>query len=288
MKQPQVVIVGHICIDQNVAEHATYRSWGGPALYIESYYRKQHSLRARVITTYGSDLLPFIDDIDLIPSKPQASHSMMYRNVMNAGKRTLYCEHADYARPRPLDDTAIAALKAADICIVAPLAPNYSIEHVKRILSYCTPQCVKLLGPQGYFRHIGTDGSVSPRDFKEAEELLPLFDMTVLSDEDHPQVRAQADRWKKLPGVNNIVMTHGPLGASILRAEGDQLIPTKAVPEEDVVDSVGCGDVFEGSLAYEYYRLRDVPSAVAEAHKAARRKLLAHDAHVQGDLIALP
>ncbi len=211
----------------------------------------------------------------MIPAEPDQPGTILYRNIITPDLRTWYCEHAAYATPPPLDATAIKALQQADICILATLLPNYPVEYVQEVLSYTKTDCVTALCTQGYMRTISTLNKIKPRDFVEAAQLLPLFDITVLSSDDHPEAPTIAHDWKHTKGSRNIILTQGADGASILTADGMEHIPTIVVHDEDIIDSVGCGDVFLGSLVYEYYGNRDIKRAVVRAHTAARNKLLA-------------
>lgn len=275
MDQPRVVIVGHVCIDHNVTEHATYHSWGSPAMYIADYYRRSLSLGSTIITSYGEDFLPYAKEVSLIPSEPQQPGTLLYRNIITPDLRTWYCEHVAYATPAELTPEAVEALKSADICILATILPNYDTDYVKQAFSHVRPDCVTALCVQGYLRNVTTTNKVITREFVEAGDILPLFDITVLSEEDHPNAIEMAHVWKNLPQSRNILLTQGANGASILTADGSQNIPTTPVPEKDIVDSVGCGDVFLGSVVYEYYLNRDLGQSVKKAHIAARDKLLA-------------
>jgi hypothetical protein len=278
MKRPRVVIASHVCIDNNVTERDSYQSWGSAAMFIADYYRRQFGLPTTIISSYGADFLPFAgppQNITLIPKKPNQPGTLQYRNIITLDLRTWYCENMAYAKPPDLDNDAIAALSQADIFIYATLLPNYPVEYARKLLSYLPTGCLTVFGGQGYLRNVGVDSKITVRGFPEASELLPLFDITVLSDDDHPKVQTMAQGWKTLPGVGEIILTHGPDGASIIGANGKKHIPTTPIPANHIVDSVGCGDIFMGSLAYFYWKNKDLVAAVQQAHKATRSKLLA-------------
>jgi hypothetical protein len=75
----------------------------------------------------------------------------------------------------------IQAVKQADIIIVATLLPNYSAEYLQKVLGYASQHSLKVLCPQGYFRHITEEGLVQPREFTEALEIISLFDLVMYS-----------------------------------------------------------------------------------------------------------
>jgi fructoselysine 6-kinase len=68
-----------------------------------------------------------------------------------------------------------------------------------------------------------------------------------------------------------IVVTHGAAGSSAL-AKGDRFVePAETVPIAQRVDSTGCGDAFQAGFTVEYFRRRDLRSAlVAGTRRAAR------------------
>ncbi len=244
-------------------------------MYIADYYRRFLSLEATLITSYGPDFLPYAIETNIVPAKPNQPGTLLYRNIIATGHRQWFCESAEYAGPPEINETAVEALTQADIFILATILPNYPASYVQRLMRYLPDTCVTALCVQGYLRTVTDSSEVIPRDFDEAAAILPLFDITVLSDEDHPLAMKMAHDWKALPGAKQIIVSQGAHGASILTSDNVQPVPTTAVNEADIIDSVGCGDVFLGSLVYEYYTKPDIYRAVTKAHVAARNKLLA-------------
>jgi len=70
-------------------------------------------------------------------------------------------------------------------------------------------------------------------------------------------------------------VTEGSKGASIVETNGRTSIPTTPIDPEDIVDSVGCGDVFAITVAHALWQFGDIQKAIAAGHKAAAEKLLA-------------
>jgi sugar/nucleoside kinase (ribokinase family) len=275
MPSPKVVIVGHVCIDHNKTEHAHYTNWGSGTLYMGSYARSHLELVPTIATTYGVDFAPYRSAFHLLPEKPQAAQTLVYENIIKDGVRTQYAHHTEVALPPELTAELKQLLATADIVVLATLLPNYTIEYVRQLLESVKPDCLKVCCPQGYFRDIGADDKVSPRDFPEAVELLGLFDLTVLSELDHPRATELAQEWKRAGCASTIVLTQAERGANVLTTSDElQHIPTTPVAEADIVDSVGAGDVFAMALAYDYCASRDITTAVQAAHQAARQKLL--------------
>jgi len=277
--QPNVVIAGHVCIDHNETEGHAYTKWGSPAMYIADYLYRQHAITPTIITSYGRDFIPYAEHVRLLPAEPQTDTSLIFRNIITPTSRTWYSENTEVAVPPALTPEAIKALETADIFVLGTILPNYPPAAVRELLSYLRPDCVTGVIVQGYLRHVTPDSKIIVRDFAEAAEILPLFNITVLSTEDHPDATAMVEReWRQLAGSQAIVLTEGDQGATIFQNGQRQHVPTTPIPAADIVDSVGCGDVFVAALLYALYaksRGDDLPAAVRFAHQATRHKLLA-------------
>ena len=275
MRPPSTVILGHICIDRNRAEHASYTSWGSSALYTARYFQEHFGSEPAILTSYGPDFEEYRHGFMLYPKTPKAEHTLVYENVMEGGKRTQYAHHVHDSVEPPLTPHNIRLIENAEILIVATLLPNYGASYIQEALSHARPSCLKVLIVQGYLRSVAADGLVGIRDFPESARVLPNFDIVVFSDEDHPQIEELAATWKRQSPMTHIIMTQGPKGASIIEETGPRNIPTTPISHDEVVDSVGCGDVFAAALAYHYFKGTDIAEAITAAHRAARRKLLA-------------
>jgi sugar/nucleoside kinase (ribokinase family) len=272
--KPAVVFVGHTCIDHNISEHARYTSWGSPALYMSDYLQSHRNITPDILTTYGRDLLPYTRQFSLHPSTPNTVRTMVYENITNAEGRTQYCKYSRQATPPVLDEASRKLLSQADILVVAPLAPNYPADYVRELLDAVPSSCLKVCCPQGYFREVHGDGTITPREFVEAEGLVSRFDLVLLSEEDHPTATEQALAWKKQAPRTHIIVTQGPRGAALALDSQLSPVPTKPIKQEDIVDSVGCGDVFSAAVMCEYRQTNDIVQSIKAGHIAAREKLL--------------
>jgi sugar/nucleoside kinase (ribokinase family) len=283
VKTLKVVFVGHTCIDRNDAEHVTYVSWGSGALHMARYFQDHFGINPDVITTYGPDLLEYTKGFRLHPLKPQAKVTMLNENIMSGREkdRIRYSHHAEESIEPEITNDVIDLVSKADILVLATLLPNYSPAYVKKLLSHSKPGCLKVLIAQGYLRHVNSDGLISARDFPEAKNIIPQFDLTVYSDDDHPDALNLAKHWKSIAPNTDIIVTQGPQGASIFHGDHSaHNIPTRPMPIEEIVDSVGCGEIFTAAVTYHYYQSRDLVSAVQAAHRAARSKLVLSNAAV--------
>jgi sugar/nucleoside kinase (ribokinase family) len=273
-KQPDIIFVGHVCIDHNVVEGTTYVDWGSPAIYMTKYFQTVFAMQPTIISRYGSDFTKYVDDISLCPKVPDIATTLIYENIVKEGKRTQYC-HTDNAElSAPITTDAKVLLKSANILFVTPLMPTYTPQYIMELMANVPDDCLKVLLPQGYLRHIGDNGLVEPREFEEARDILPYFDLVVLSDEDHPQANTRVHEWKHFSPHTQFVITQNAQGANIIQEDSSIHIPTIPIPEKLIVDSVGCGDIFSAATAYHLHATNDISFAVQQGHEAARKKLL--------------
>jgi sugar/nucleoside kinase (ribokinase family) len=270
--QPSIVLVGHVCIDHNISEHAQYESWGSSALYMATYWQQKQQLKPTILTTHGEDFSSFAAGFQLLPTAPSTANTLVFENNTKAGHRTQRCLHADSAQPPILDDHARQTLANADAVVVAPLIANYPAAFVRDVLQASNPNAVKVFVPQGYFRQITPEGQVQHQLSPTVDELIPLFDVTIYSKEDRETPLEYAQQLTQNIDAA-IVVTQGPAGASVVQHGQSTHIPTVPVAEEDIVDSVGCGDTFAAGLAHALLAGKSIQAAVEDAHQAARQKL---------------
>jgi hypothetical protein len=270
-----IVLVGHVCIDHNTTENATYTSWGSSVMYMAHYLQAKHQETPTLISTYGPDMQQYLEGINILPPQPDQPHTLVYENDTRSMPRIWKAHKIDQAGEPVLTTETKEALSTADIVIVAPLLPNYSAGYLKQLINHTDPEALKVLCPQGYFREIGDDGLVKWREFKEAADVVPLFDLVIYSEEDHPQAIAVAKSWGQISPKTQIVVTQGPQGATLITPDETKSISTTPLAADKIVDSVGCGDVFAITTAYNYRLSQNPSKAIAEAHKAAAQKLLA-------------
>jgi sugar/nucleoside kinase (ribokinase family) len=273
MKSPNILLVGHVCIDHNKSEHSSYESWGSSVIYMATSFQKQFNATPRILTSYGPDLSAFLPDVTLLPAIPTQPDTLIYENDSTSGRRIQHCHNLESATPPELTAEAIEAVESADIIVVATLLPNYPATYLKTLLESAKPGTLKVLCPQGYFRSISEEGLVQPRDFEEAPQIVPLFDLVMYSEEDYPRAFELAKTWKRTMPTE-IIVTQSADGATIVSESGEQHIPTTPIAQEDIIDSVGCGDTFAAAVTYNYYLSNDLPSAILEGHAAAAKKLL--------------
>lgn len=275
LEQPNIVVVGDVCIDTNHTEHGeTYTGWGGPGPYSARAARQMGVTTVSIIASYGPDFLPYQDNFSLFPGPQGNIQTLAYANATNTEGRIQTCHHAETAVPPKLTENMRHILKAADIIVVAPLTPNYPLHDVRAILAEKNEDALTVLCPQGFFRDAQPDGSIKPREFVEYTGFVPLADLVVISEEDTHDAFTQAMRWKQASPKTHVVVTQAAKGATIIDLKKYHCqVPTTPVLPEAVSDSVGCGDFFAMATAIAYWRSGDIVSAVEKGNEVARQKL---------------
>ncbi len=269
----KVLLVGHVCLDHNVSENSSYVGPGSALVYMADYFQHQLEITSDLLAPYGRDFLQYSGELNLL-SQPQGNQTLLYKNLTRDNKhRSQQCEHIEAAEPITLTDELLARAHEADIICLAPLLPNYSLDYVRRLLVAKKPAGISLLSPQGYLRNIDSRGNVYSKEFENAEEIVPLFDLVVLSEDDHTDAFYHASRWAQVAPKTHIVMTQGSFGASLINSEGVENVATNPVPESSVVDSVGCGDTFCAATANAYFHKPDIIAAIRAGNQAAGTKL---------------
>ncbi|HSW97108.1 MAG TPA: carbohydrate kinase family protein [Candidatus Saccharimonadales bacterium] len=264
-----VVVIGHVCIDRNISEHASYLAPGSPAMFLSKIFRQLPGCTITIVSPYGTDFLPYTKDITIYPKKPTATHTLLYENVTRAGKRTQKALFSEEAQPVVVDEELRGLVEQADLLYIAPITPNFTPAYLQEVLQYKNKNCVVILSPQGYFRQFDKENTVLVREFVEAEMILPLVDYVIVSEQDHPQMKEISKKWASTYG-STILVTTGDRGADVVTKDTVVSIPTHAVLENDIVDSVGSGDIFSAGFGYWYEKTKSVIPSVQFANKVAR------------------
>lgn len=282
MKIPHIVIVGHVCIDRNESEHVRYTSWGSTALYMAQYFQDSLGITPNVITRYGQDFLPYAKGFSLFPRHPQERQTQVNGNMPHGSGRIFQTFYSENSGPPELTAELQRLIATADILILAPLLANYPAAFVQQVVALAPPSCLKVLTLQGYLRGVGPHDTLEPREFTEASDILPLLNVVIFSEEDHPRAVAMASDWARQYPLTKFVVTAGPKGATVITNAERTAVPTAPVPPAKILDSVGCGDVFAAACTYALFcQPGQLLAATRVAHTAARQKLFASAASRQ-------
>ncbi|TQL54456.1 carbohydrate kinase family protein [Subtercola boreus] len=267
-----VVVVGHVCIDENTGTDSgdsspqrLRRSAGSPAFFMNRQLRTVPGVTVSVIAPYSDDFVDLRSGVPLLnPATPGGT--LLYRNHIEGDVRRQECFHSQNADPVPLTSSYARALAHADIVVVAPLLANFTPEYLTAALAETRPGTLTMLLLQGYLRTVGEDGTVGQRDFVEYADVIPLFDVVVFSDEDLGDALAVADRWsREFPG-RAIVVTQNRHGATGFENGVATHVPAKPLERQGVGSVIGAGDVFSAALALSYRESRDIRDAISRAH----------------------
>lgn len=265
-----ITILGHVCIDTNVSENATYISAGSPAMFIAKICQQFSNVTTQIIAPYGSDFLPYLKNINIYPNKPQEEKTLLYRNISYGTIRTQKAINREYAALLPITDELRSLISASDIVFLAPLTADYSVKYIHHLIQSARKDTLKILLPQGYCRSFDSENNAHQREFKEAEELLPLFDFVIVSEQDHFIINKYARKWAR---NIRVIVTRGDKGAQYYHENDTVSIPTIPVKPDDIIDSVGSGDIFSAAFGYRYFKTKDVKKSLKFANDIARQCL---------------
>ncbi|PIY69540.1 hypothetical protein COY90_00080 [Candidatus Roizmanbacteria bacterium CG_4_10_14_0_8_um_filter_39_9] len=265
-----ITILGHVCIDNNVSEHTTYTIAGSPAMFMDKVFNKFPGVTTHIIAPYGTDFLPYVKEINIYPDKPISDWTLIYENNSQKNIRTQKAFNRENAKPLPLDDKLRTIISKSDVLFFAPLTPDFTAQYVLDIVKYTKLNALKILIPQGYYRSYNHENNVIPREFKESQTLLPLFDFVIVSEQDHAMMGEIIKRWAR---ITNVVMTRGDQGSVYLHKNDSVVTTVDPVKPEDIVDSVGSGDIFSASFGYKYYLTKDIRKSLKFANEIARQCL---------------
>ncbi len=265
-----ITVIGHVCLDHNISEKVDYQTAGGPAMFMSKVFSSNHDVKFKAAAPYGTDFTPYTKNIFIYPEKPSHTSTLIYENKSQGNLRTQKEFHRQYTMPLPLTQPLIKTVSNSDIIFFAPLTPNYNPSYIREILSHTKTKALKILLPQGYFRNLDNRDHVIKREFIEAHEIIPLFDFVIVSEQDHPEMKPIASTWAK---NTKVIMTLGDQGSQYLFQNQSILAGVESVKEEDIVDSVGSGDIFSACFGYQYYLTKDIHNSLKQANNMARRCL---------------
>jgi sugar/nucleoside kinase (ribokinase family) len=120
-----------------------------------------------------------------------------------------------------------------------------SIAHeLERSLFGTTSPVATVLVAQGYLREWSADGTIRPREWEDADQIVPRVSGVVLSEDDVAGDLSAPRRWAR---VGRVYVTLAERGVLVLDRGSETTIPGYRV--ERVVDPTGAGDAFAAGLA---------------------------------------
>ncbi|GHO44483.1 PfkB family carbohydrate kinase [Ktedonospora formicarum] len=175
-----------------------------------------------------------------------SAESTTFVNLYDDGFRTQYLR----AQASQIAASHVpAAWRDLPITLLGPVAQEIQAD----VLSLLSRQPGRLLAatPQGWLRRWDADGRIWPTPWQEAERVLPLLDVLILSHDDLLPFsngnRTEADAiladWSQ--HVPLLVATDGRHGATLFQHGKPSSFPAYAIRE---VDPTGAGDVFAAAF----------------------------------------
>jgi len=279
-----ICIFTTVCIDHNVSENATYTSAGSPAIFLNKIFKQFDDCSVSIVSSYGADFTKYLgDSVNIFPLKPNVSKTLVYENVSKAGLRTQKAFNRDQAIAVDLDDSIINVLHEADIVFFAPLLPTFGKDYVSSVVANLNSSVLKILIPQGFYREFDAKDNVLVREFIEAKDLLPLMDILFVSEHDSLGMIAEAKEWALSSNLISVV-TLGEKGAVAFKDKTEIMFPTIPVPANEIIDSVGSGEVFAAAFVYKYKKIGNLEEAGKFANAVARQKLFYKSNNIKLDL----
>jgi sugar/nucleoside kinase (ribokinase family) len=183
----------------------------------------------------------------------EAPHSTIFVNLYEGDKRRQIVR--GHAQLLSLADVP-EAWRGAAIVHLGPLD-----DEVDPALARAFPNALVAAGPQGWMRTWDAEGTVFPKPWAYADDLLPVLDVTVFSEEDIHRDATLEAHYASLARL--LVVTRAANGCTVYqRGQEPFNVPAPSVP---VVDATGAGDIFTGVFLVVYRHTRDVRRAAKAA-----------------------
>jgi 1D-myo-inositol 3-kinase len=262
---PDLLTVGHITRD--VHTDGSF-SLGGTVSFA-SLTASRLGAAAAIVTSADAQLaaeLPrYLPGIGL--AVQTSAQTTTFDNRYHEGFRTQYLlARSDSLRA----DNVPASWCTASIVLLAPLAQELGPDMLE--LFPRRPGTIIAATPQGWLRRWDADGRVWPTPWTAAEQVLPAFDVLILSHDDLLPFangnRAEADailtRWSQY--VPFLVATDGRHGATLFQHGVPERFPAYTANE---IDPTGAGDVFAAAFLTHLSRHSEPRAAVDFANAVA-------------------
>ena len=242
-----LVAIGHVTFDETPSGVRP----GGSAYYVALAARRlglEVGLLTSVAPDFPSDVIPAGITVATV-SSPRTTR---YRVGEAGGSRTLtLLSRAEDIEIQHLPE----GWKSAPLAVLCPVVGEVD----PALVSVFDDASLAVL-PQGWMRTRGKDGVMGPQPWEDADDVLPLTQLLVLSEEDVPGSEETAVKWFDQVPLGAI--TRARRGATLyVNGEPYHVAPDRAAE----TDPTGAGDVFATTLLIEYQRVGDAWEAAAAA-----------------------
>jgi len=242
-----LVAIGHVTFDETPSGVRP----GGSAYYVALAARRlglEVGLLTSVAPDFPSDVIPAGITVATV-SSPRTTR---YRVGEAGGSRTLtLLSRAEDIEIQHLPEE----WKRAPLAVLGPV-----VGEVDPALVSAFDDASLAVLPQGWMRTRGKGGVMGPQPWEDADDVLPLAQLLVLSEEDVPGSEETAVKWFDQVPLGAI--TRARRGATLyVNGEPYHVAPDRAAE----TDPTGAGDVFATTLLIEYQRVGDAWEAAAAA-----------------------
>jgi len=229
--------IGHVARDEFEGE-PTWRL-GGTALYAAATAARLGAASALVTRVGPAEQHALAERCaqlgiasHLLPSSATTTFGFRYVE----GRRHMRLK----ARARSISPSDVPAeWRAARAVVLGSVA-----HELDRALFGATSPIATALVAQGYLREWSADGAIRPRDWEDADEIVPLVSAVVLSEDDVAGDLRGPRRWSR---NGRVYVTLAERGVLVLDRGSETTIA--GYPVERVVDPTGAGDAFAAGLA---------------------------------------
>ena len=249
IKSPEILLVGHLTLDEDV-----FGLHIGGSVFFASQLLEILKLGANIVTSYDRKTFTPILGKDFNVNVVKSSSTTSFKNYYNCGKREQIV--SDIAAPIIKNDIPVDWL-SPDLVFVAPVMGELGSDVVSLFESKFV-----VANLQGWLRQVDKRGLVTSKII-DADKLLTYANIAIVSQEDINDQRI-LEHWAKL--VNILVVTLGSGGCNLCVNNKWHHIPgIKAVE----VDSVGAGDIFSTAYMIKYFESCDFVEAAVFANRVA-------------------
>jgi len=229
--------IGHVARDEFEGE-PTWRL-GGTALYAAATAARLGTATA-LVTRVGPAEKPALEErcaqlgiaVHALPSATTTTFAFRYVD----GRRYLRLR----SRARAIAPSDVPAeWRGARAVVLGSVA-----HELDRSLFGTTSPTATVLVAQGYLREWAADGAIRPREWEDADEIVPLVSAVVISEDDVAGDLSAPRRWAR---NGRVYVTLAERGVLVLERGSETTIP--GYRAERVVDPTGAGDAFAAGLA---------------------------------------
>ncbi|MBI2611908.1 hypothetical protein HYW54_04160 [Candidatus Gottesmanbacteria bacterium] len=259
----KIAIIGNITIDENDNEGNIYIGPGGSAYFIGKTLSLLN-IPNIIISPLGFDFpQKYLSGLNIFSQKLKSKNLKFH----NTTKNSIRTQKVEYRRSGILIDPNLIPKKfilETQTLLFCPVIDNLTLDYLKKFKKIAKPQKIVLL-PQGIFRQIENDQSITKNGCHFIDELLPHIDFMIYSEEDCRDALINAQKWSR--GETNVIVTLDKKGCDLfIKAKRTHF---DTFSNDFIVDLNGAGDVFAGLLISSLTKGFNLTKAIKFANAGA-------------------